>query len=272
MLLPPLLLLSLQRSASGFEVLWNSPSPGCCGSFVEGVHQPKANPLPRFAHFNISGNQGNGSHYLTPCVSKPHFPCFNGNKVVQIYEPDIGLYPQYQMNSTTLEWYAVNGGLPQLANMTAHLAKWSLDLVSKIPDPAVSPIVGIDSTSPTVHICCITATEDDGRYCALKSALHLRQVRLGVCPGKATTHVQWVSQGRRSSKMSRLRSYKSSILTGHRTKYSPKQNDSGLQVPRTFGIRQLRRQRSCGRMRDLGIMIGTTVAPGAAPTPFTTSG
>eukprot|EP01051_Picozoa_sp_SAG22_P007722 SAG22_NODE_553_length_9168_cov_5.758628_9_plen_104_part_00 len=49
------------------------------------------------------------------------------------------------MNNTTLEWYPVNGGLPQLANMTAHLAKWSRDIVSKIPDPAFSPIVGIDS-------------------------------------------------------------------------------------------------------------------------------
>ena len=56
----------------------------------------------------------------------------------------MGLYPQYQQNATTHEWYPVNGGLPQLVNMTAHLAAWASDVQSLIPDPHSSPIVGLD--------------------------------------------------------------------------------------------------------------------------------
>ena len=56
----------------------------------------------------------------------------------------MGLYPQYQQNATTHEWYPVNGGLPQLVNMTAHLAAWASDVQSLIPDPDAAPIVGLD--------------------------------------------------------------------------------------------------------------------------------
>ena len=55
-----------------------------------------------------------------------------------------GLYPTFTQNATTKEWVAVNGGLPQVANMSAHLSQWSEEIEAMIPDPQSTAVVGLD--------------------------------------------------------------------------------------------------------------------------------
>jgi hypothetical protein len=126
----------------GFKVLWNSPWPSCCGAKAEKELLPLADPLPQFVQHNITVNTGYDT--WSHCNGSDSIPCFNGHEVVTIYTEQIGLYPQYQMNATTHQWYPVNGGLPQLVNMTAHLAAWADDVAAMIPNPSAAPIVGLD--------------------------------------------------------------------------------------------------------------------------------
>jgi len=37
----------------------------------------------------------------------------------------------------------INGGIPQLLNMTAHLDKWAADIVRILPDPAWSGVANL---------------------------------------------------------------------------------------------------------------------------------
>lgn len=53
-----------------------------------------------------------------------------GDHIVIFYNSQLGLYPYYDSNGK-----AVNGGLPQLANMTAHLTMVEKDIAEVIKDP-----------------------------------------------------------------------------------------------------------------------------------------
>jgi len=94
------LLLALLPSVHAINVLWNSPWPTQCGANFTA-------PPNAITRFNVTSNKG-GS--------------FNGAAVSTLYNsPDrmtLGLWPCYTANGS-----AINGGLPQLGDLTAHLAK-----------------------------------------------------------------------------------------------------------------------------------------------------
>ena len=109
--------------------LWNAPWPHDCAS-------PPKN-LPDFSSFRISTN-ANAS--------------FLGDVAACVYTA--GLYPMYtgmgpggacadgDWNCTKAT--ATNGGLPQLANLSAHLAQLEKDIVRQLPDPEWSGVANID--------------------------------------------------------------------------------------------------------------------------------
>jgi hypothetical protein len=130
-----------------FSVLWNSPWPGCCGIKAEQQLLPAAIPLPMFVEHNITVNDNRdpwSSAGTTDCGNVTHIPCVNGHHVVTIYDEDTGLYPDFHQNATTKQWYAVNGGLPQSVNLSAHLAQWQIGIEKMIPDKDAAPVVGLD--------------------------------------------------------------------------------------------------------------------------------
>ena len=145
-----MLLAGVQRASSGatarapFAVLWNSPWPACCGVKAEQELLPQADPLPRFVENNVTVNDGVDNWSCGNRSGTASIPCFNGHHVVTIYTEQTGLYPDFKQNATTKQYYPVNGGLPQLVNMTAHLAKWQFEIESMIPDENASPVVGLD--------------------------------------------------------------------------------------------------------------------------------
>eukprot|EP00665_Eupelagonemidae_sp_cell47_P000655 gene655-438_t len=114
--------------SSRYTALWNSPWPSNCGA--GGVQ-------PRWSQWNISTNK-NAS--------------FLGSVVATIYEA--GNFPMFSgmgpggacadgdWNCTNAS--AVFGGLPQLTNLSAHLAKLQLDIEEILPDPSWSGVANID--------------------------------------------------------------------------------------------------------------------------------
>ena len=113
-----------------YSVLWNSPWP------LECAVPPPA--LPDWARYNISTNAK---------------AAFNGATIATLYE-DTGLFPTFtgmgpggacadgDWNCTKAT--ALNGGLPQLVNMSAHLAKVADDIERWLPDPHWSGVANID--------------------------------------------------------------------------------------------------------------------------------
>ena len=61
-----------------------------------------------------------------------------------IYTELTGLYPSFRTDPVTHERVAVNGGLPQLVNLTAHLALWRDRVLQLVPDLVEGPVVGLD--------------------------------------------------------------------------------------------------------------------------------
>ncbi|XP_071491505.1 hyaluronidase-like [Diadema antillarum] len=98
-----------------FRAFWNVPN------FCE-QHDVKL-PLQKFK-IECNSN-GNRSH---------------GDKITVFGHNRVGLYPF--IDSDTLEF--INGGLPQLANITAHLEKATVDILNYIPDPNFDGIGMID--------------------------------------------------------------------------------------------------------------------------------
>jgi hypothetical protein len=96
--------------------------------------------VPQFVEHNITVNSAAGSL----CNGTDANPCFNGPSVVTVYKEQTGLYPRYNFNKVTREYEPVYGGIPQMANMTAHLALWAEQVVSILPNTDVSPVVGLD--------------------------------------------------------------------------------------------------------------------------------
>ena len=130
-----------------FSVLWNSPWPACCGVKAESVLLPDADPLPQFKKYNVTVNNKMDPWSTGGTKSgcgNDTIPCFNGPNVVTIYTEQTGLYPQYKFNATTKEYIPLNGGIPQNANLTAHLAQWREEVLAMIPDAEAAPVVGLD--------------------------------------------------------------------------------------------------------------------------------
>ncbi|KAL3993789.1 Hyaluronidase family protein [Acanthocheilonema viteae] len=67
---------------------------------------------------------------------------FQGNIIVVLYEKKFGLYPYYKNFSDPTS--AVNGGIPQRANLTAHLAKLRDDIEKAIPNEGFNGLAVID--------------------------------------------------------------------------------------------------------------------------------
>jgi hypothetical protein len=175
MLVPLLLVqlpcLSAETERPPFSVLWNSPWPGCCGHESEGVLLPAANPPPQFVENNVTVNAAPDPHQ-PGCKGTSSLPCFNGPKVITIYEAQTGLYPKYVQDKTTKEWTALNGGLPQSANLSAHLARWETELVGILPDAKANPVVSpltesrlrvTESRLRAVYMACAVHTSHTAR-------------------------------------------------------------------------------------------------------------
>ncbi|VDP20182.1 unnamed protein product, partial [Onchocerca flexuosa] len=67
---------------------------------------------------------------------------FLGNAIVVFYEEHFGLYPYYRSYSDTK--LAVNGGIPQRANISAHLSVVRNNISKHIPDPNFNGLAVID--------------------------------------------------------------------------------------------------------------------------------
>uniref|UniRef100_A0A0N4ZHE7 Hyaluronidase n=1 Tax=Parastrongyloides trichosuri TaxID=131310 RepID=A0A0N4ZHE7_PARTI len=75
---------------------------------------------------------------------------FHGNKIVLMYEKDVGLYPFIKnVNNTYIEF--VNGGIPQKTNITAHLEKLRDDIERIIPNSKFDgpAIIDVEEWRPT---------------------------------------------------------------------------------------------------------------------------
>jgi hyaluronoglucosaminidase len=113
---------------SRYTALWNSPYPASCAS---GGQQPS------WSSFNISTN-ANAS--------------FLGNTIATLYEA--GNYPMFEGmgpggSCSDGDWNCTNstsvfGGLPQLTNLTEHLAKLRVDVEKFLPDANWSGVANID--------------------------------------------------------------------------------------------------------------------------------
>ena len=105
--------------APPFEIVWNSPWPSAC------VANTSADVLSRWG---VTTNAANA---------------FNGAAVTTLYNSPgrmtLGLWPCYRANGS-----AINGGLPQLADLGAHLARVKVDAAAALPDPDFSGFAVID--------------------------------------------------------------------------------------------------------------------------------
>uniref|UniRef100_A0A0N4ZA96 Hyaluronidase n=1 Tax=Parastrongyloides trichosuri TaxID=131310 RepID=A0A0N4ZA96_PARTI len=68
---------------------------------------------------------------------------FHGDKIVILYEKDVGLYPYYKkINESYYE--PVNGGIPQRVNYTAHLEVLSKNISKIIPNISYDGLAILD--------------------------------------------------------------------------------------------------------------------------------
>ena len=112
-----------------YSALWNSPWPQACSKVPA--------PLPDWDQWRITTNKGG---------------VWNGNAVTLFYT--LGLMPRFTGMGpggacTDGDWNctaatAVNGGLPQLANMSAHLKALQSDVERALPDKNASGVFAID--------------------------------------------------------------------------------------------------------------------------------
>ncbi|KAJ8021363.1 Hyaluronidase-1 [Holothuria leucospilota] len=89
-----------------FVAYWNVPSYDCPHVFNVDLYLDK---------FGITANTGQN---------------FTGDKIVIFYQDELGYYPYF---NHTLQ--PVNGGLPQVGNISVHLEKATEDILKAIPDP-----------------------------------------------------------------------------------------------------------------------------------------
>ena len=99
--------------APPFEIVWNSPWPSACAA------NTSADALSRWG---VTTNAANA---------------FNGAAVTTLYNSPgrmtLGLWPCYRANGS-----AINGGLPQLADLGAHLAQVKVDAAAALKREAVA--------------------------------------------------------------------------------------------------------------------------------------
>ncbi|XP_060595568.1 hyaluronidase-like [Ruditapes philippinarum] len=98
-----------------FVSVWNSPSAVCERKF--GVELD-------LSYFDIVANQND---------------TFIGDEIVIFYGSRLGLYPKIGADGTF-----INGGLPQLANITAHLLKLEQDVEHYMPNVGFNGLAVID--------------------------------------------------------------------------------------------------------------------------------
>jgi hyaluronoglucosaminidase len=95
---------------TNFQIAWNSPWPSHCPASYDPPHDI-------ISRFGVDINLNNS---------------FNGGVVTTLYNNPsrmtVGLWPCYTENGT-----AINGGLPQLANLTQHLDQVKLDIAAQLP-------------------------------------------------------------------------------------------------------------------------------------------
>ncbi|OZC06420.1 hyaluronoglucosaminidase [Onchocerca flexuosa] len=99
------------------EIIWNIPTEKC-KQFTE---------TKLLEEYGILVNDGHK---------------FHGNIIVNLYEKKFGLYPYYQNYFDPSS--AVNGGIPQLANISAHLSKVRNDITKVIPNSNFDGLAVID--------------------------------------------------------------------------------------------------------------------------------
>jgi hypothetical protein len=133
-----------------YEVLWNSPWPAECADNPppRGGNDPSkpVDPLPNWTSFGIITNNHSEADY-------------NGETVATLYAHDTGLYPEIlgtcgpegpntnyncSVGPDGTPRTMVNGGIPQLLNLTAHLEKWAADIVRILPDPNWGGVANLD--------------------------------------------------------------------------------------------------------------------------------
>ena len=114
------LVVLLASPVVAVDIVWNVQWPELC--------QEPAPPPDIISRFGIRTNSGNK---------------FNGNVVATLYNHPgnytIGDWPSILQNGTT-----INGGIPQLANLSRHLAAVESNVVSLFPDPEFSGLAIID--------------------------------------------------------------------------------------------------------------------------------
>ncbi|XP_078376312.1 hyaluronidase-1-like isoform X1 [Oculina patagonica] len=98
-----------------FITVWNTPTGDC---------KAKWNVTLDFSAFDFVVN---------------HDQTWRGEYIVIFYNKELGLYPYFDSDGK-----AVNGGLPQLVNLTEHLSKVEKDITSVITDPDFQGIGVID--------------------------------------------------------------------------------------------------------------------------------
>ncbi|GMR50275.1 hypothetical protein PMAYCL1PPCAC_20470, partial [Pristionchus mayeri] len=99
---------SARKTSDYFKVYWNSPTARCLKKYNVTI------PLP---DYKIISNKGQE---------------FVGEQISTFYEYNIGLWPRFEKYNSS---DSVNGGLPQLANLTQHLAL-VVDRINQVfPDP-----------------------------------------------------------------------------------------------------------------------------------------
>jgi hypothetical protein len=106
--------------------------PFCCSMPMK--------PVPDFVAFNITMNLGAYYPKLKNICGEGTVekPCFNGPEIMSMYKEGTGAYPEYQSGKP------INGGLPQLVNLTKYVEGWRQNIIDGIPDTTWGPIVGLD--------------------------------------------------------------------------------------------------------------------------------
>ena len=129
-----------QDGQQHLRALWNQPWTEECQSLLPLAGGP----------INISAWAGiEANAYATAANgSVVGGPAFNGDVVATLYPQDgTGLYPVFDCQGPPYSEQtckAVNGGSPQLGNLTAHLAQWHADIIRLFPDPASTAVVALD--------------------------------------------------------------------------------------------------------------------------------
>lgn len=98
-----------------YSVYWNTPSETCSSNYGVDVD---------VRHFGVKENQRNG---------------WVGDEITIFYAKDLGLYPYI-----TPTGQPINGGIPQLGNLEAHLSKATDDVKRFIPNANFSGLGVID--------------------------------------------------------------------------------------------------------------------------------